>query len=319
MRASAIAVLTSALALFSVDCANALDRNGNGAGSSQPKPQSSRQTYRGYFLDLSQIAGRQDFGLVTDALRRQIDIVESVGLSPRVLTFFRTIPIVADEMACTGAKVLTSACYGSAAPVRPGQLRSATVWDGGKEQWTNPDPVTLAEDRRRGVVMVRPLPISAREPVILHEMLHAYHAQMMPEGYQNSWVLGFYDRTKSNALYPSDAYVLTNEKEFFAVTASIFLYGQGDKEPFTRSNIKEKQPDYYRYLTWLFGLDPERSPAAAPTASAPMADPAPSRTQAAAGAQTPVLTPPPLQLSGGSIAPVGSGANTGSHGPYPLH
>lgn len=299
MRASAVAVLTSALALFSVDCANALDRHGNGAGSNQPKPQASRQTYRGYFLDLSQIAGRQDFGLVADELRRQIDIVESVGLSPRVLTFFRTIPIVVDEMACTGAKVLTSACYGSAAPVRPGQLRSATVWDGGKEQWTNPDPVTLAEDRRRGVVMVRPLPMGAREPVILHEMLHAYHAQMMPEGYQNSWVLGFYDRTKSNALYPSDAYVLTNEKEFFAVTASIFLYGQGDKEPFTRSNIKEKQPDYYRYLTWLFGLDPDRSPAAAPTASAPMADPARSSTQAAAvGTQPPVLTPPQLQLSG---------------------
>jgi len=188
---------------------------------------------------------------------------------------------------------------GSAAPVRPGQLRSATVWDGGKQQWTNPDPVTLAEDRRRGVVMVRPLPMGAREPVILHEMLHAYHAQMMPEGYQNSWVLGFYDRTKSNTLYPSDTYALTNEQEFFAVTASIFLYGQGDKEPFTRSNIKEKQPDYYRYLTWLFGLDPDRSPAAAPTASAPMADPARSSTQAAAvGTQPPVLTPPQLQLSG---------------------
>ena len=35
-----------------------------------------------------------------NALRRQVDIVEDVGLSPRVLEFFHTIPISVNELAC---------------------------------------------------------------------------------------------------------------------------------------------------------------------------------------------------------------------------
>jgi hypothetical protein len=235
----------------------------------------NRVTYRGHFFDLSEIAGRQDFAALADALRHQLDIVESVGLSPRVLKFFHTVPIVVDEMACLGSedpKLQAAACYGPHAPERAQRTpRGATFWDSESSQWTNADPVSLAEDTHLGVVMVRPIMLGAssrqvEEPVILHELLHAYHNKMMPQGVINPAVLLHYNLAKS--LYPAEAYLLTNEREFFAVTASVFLYGKDGKEPFARANLKQKQPDYFKYLVWLFGFDPDRGPNASPVASA---------------------------------------------------
>jgi hypothetical protein len=234
-------------------------------------------TYRGYAFDLSEIAARQDFAVMTDALRHQLDIVETVGLSPRVLKFFHTVPILVDEMACLGSehpKLQAAACYGPRAPERAQRTsRGATAWDSENFRWTNPDPVSLAEDTHIGVVMVRPIMLGAssrqaQEPVILHELLHAYHNKMMPQGVKNPAVLLHYNLAKSDQLYPAEAYLLTNEREFFAVTASVFLYGKDGKEPFTRANLKQKQPDYFKYLVWLFGFDPDRAPNASPVASA---------------------------------------------------
>jgi len=104
MRALLVALPLSILTLFPV--------SGN-AGDARPlqiatvsaseKDQSttpSSETYRGYFFDLSAIAGRQNFTVMADALRHQIDIVEGVGLSPHMLEFFHTIPISVNEVAC---------------------------------------------------------------------------------------------------------------------------------------------------------------------------------------------------------------------------
>src|SRR5712692_4177316 len=63
----------------------------------------NEKSYRGYYFDLSEIAGRKDSAVTADALRHQLDIVESVGLSPHLLQFFHSIPIVADEAACMDA------------------------------------------------------------------------------------------------------------------------------------------------------------------------------------------------------------------------
>jgi hypothetical protein len=236
----------------------------------------NEKRYRDYYYDLSEIVGRKDFAVTAGALRHQIDIVESVGLSPHVLQFFHSIPIVADEAACLDTPPILDlpgrplACYGPSAPdhVKSPQRkpREATVWDREKVQWTNPDPVDLAEDTARGVVMLRPPMLDLQQPVMLHELLHAYHARMMPRGVQNPSILLYYKVAKSQHLYPDDAYLLTNEKEFFAVTASVFLYGKDG--PITRLGIKEKQPDYFKYLVWLFGFDPDPAPGATPVASA---------------------------------------------------
>jgi len=231
------------------------------------------QTYHGYTLELSAVQDRQDIAALTDTLRRQLDLVESVGLSTRVLKFFRTLPVVVDEAACVpseDAKLRPSACYGPFAPLRSQQIRGATFWDNDKGQWVNPDTIGLAEDTRLGVVMVRPSALQPsspekERPVLLHEFLHAYHAKMLPEGFSNAVIVSQYKVGKG--IYPSEAYLAANEKEFFAVTASVFLYGKETIEPFTRAKIREKQPEYYNYLVWMFGFDPEHKEGVAPLAS----------------------------------------------------
>jgi hypothetical protein len=228
----------------------------------------SGETYRAYVLHLSQIAGRKDFAKIVDALRRQLDLVERAPLSPRVLNFFHTVPIVADELACLEKELPAAACYGPAAPERAQHgPHEFTVWDSKKSEWTNSDPVVLASEARGGVVMFRPH-LNAQSPTMLHELLHAYHARMMPEGYRNQGILFYYNAAKGKKLYAADEYLMTNEKEFFAVTATVFLCGKDSKEPFTRSNLKEKQPDYFKYLIWLFEVDPDRAASATPIASA---------------------------------------------------
>ena len=108
----------------------------------------------------------------------------------------------------------------------------------------------------------------AQDPVMLHEFLHVYHARLMPQGFDNRGINAYYGEAKSKNLYGKDAYVIKNNREFFAVTASIFLVGNdATHEPNTRAQLKEKQPDYYKYLVGVFGFDPE-VPAVSPLASA---------------------------------------------------
>lgn len=271
MRALLLTSLLSILTLFpSLGHAGAVTRQIEASDNEKVETAGSNyQTYRGYVYDLSENAGRQDSTAMADGLRQQLDIAESVGLSPLVLNFFHKVPIVANELACL-EKQAAVACYASSAPKRSqGGPRGLTVWDSQKAQWTNPDAVALAEDTGSGVVMIRPsLMRYAKDPVMLHELLHAYHAQLLPNGFRNEGVLRHYNFAKSKQLYPADTYALTNEREFFAVTASVFLFGKdSEHEPFTRENLKQKQPEYFKYLVGLFGVDPDRA-GATPIASA---------------------------------------------------
>jgi hypothetical protein len=291
MRALLLALPLSILTLFpsSGDAGDARPREI--AVSDSGKDQSANPkggTYHGYFLDLSEIAGQQNYTSIANSLQHQLDIVDGVGLSPRVLKFFHSVPVVIDEFGClegytaaaddkkpTDKKLtLAAACYNPTG--RPQRLqdkqRDVSVWVDEKSEWTNSDPLAQAVDTHRGVVLVRPIMLGvssrqAQEPLILHELLHAYHAKIMPQGVKNPAVLFHYNFAKDEKLYPDDAYLMTNEREFFGVTASVFLYGKDGKEPFTRSKIYEKQPDYYQYLVWLFGFDPG-APSATPFASA---------------------------------------------------
>jgi hypothetical protein len=226
-------------------------------------------SYHGYIYDLSQSADRKDSDKIVANLKHQLDLVDAAGFSPRVLRFFHSIPIIASETECLeiGAGW---ACYGLVVPDRDAHgTYNVTMWDHDKQQWVNPDPVELAVDSGLGVIMVRPFMSTYNdEPVLLHEFLHAYHARLMPQGFDNLGVKGYYAEAKSKNLLPKKAYALFNHREFFAVTASIFLAGKDSvHDPFTRAALKQKMPDYYKYLVGVFGLDPE-NPNGTPVASA---------------------------------------------------
>jgi hypothetical protein len=240
------------------------------------------ETYRGYIFDLSENADRRDSDAMADAFRRQLDVVESAGLSPKVLQFFHSVPIIASEMTCLdeGAGI---ACYGPVSPERNQRMSSSfTTWDEGKLRWTNPNFVDLAADAGPGVIMVRPIMMKhAEDPVLLHEFLHAYHGKLMPQGFDNLGIRAYHAEAMSKQVFSKEEYAMKNHKEFFAVTASIFLVGQESMhEPKTRARLKEKLPKYYKYLVELFGFDPDPSnvtPVASTSSPAPQsADAAPS-------------------------------------------
>ncbi|TYO62603.1 hypothetical protein FXV83_31820 [Bradyrhizobium hipponense] len=254
MRVALLLTATIIGALF----ANPCNAGPPEADAAQPLPPGF-QSYRGYMFDLSENSDRKDVDKLTDNLKRQIDVVEGAGLSPRVLRFFRTVPIVASELACLDEGAAT-ACYGRVAPnVERRVPRMLTVWDHDKQQWTNPNAVDLAVDSGLGVIMLRPdMMRYEKEAVLLHELLHAYHARLLPDGYDNKGVRAYYAYAKSKDVLPKEAYALKNHMEFFAVTASIFLAGKSEfHDPKSRETLREKMPDYYKYLVGVFGFDPD--------------------------------------------------------------
>jgi hypothetical protein len=253
MRALLLALPLSILTLFpGSGNANAGDRH-QIAVSDSGKDQSANpkgETYHGYVLDLSKIAGQQNYTPIVNSLKLQLDIVEGVGLSPRVLKLFHSVSVVVDEFGCLESTVAGD----HKKPTLPAVCYNATG---------RPSRLQLAENTDRGVVMVRTRVLSPERPVLLQGMLHAYHAQILPGGLRNRSIWFYYEIAKG--LYPYEA--VSDEREFFAVTASVFLSGKADGGV-TRSDIKQKQPDYFNYLAWLFEFDPDHAQSGTPVASA---------------------------------------------------
>ena len=172
-------------------------------------------TYRGITVDISAAQGQPDIEDVVASLKHQIDIVVECGAKPEILIFFRSQPVA----------------------VKPGH------GDGGghfssKEAGVTVDAAVDAPEK----------------PVLLHELLHAYHFRVLPGALQNLDLVGFYGTAKQNELYPPDAYVLKNVQEYFAVTGSLYLWGNVDRPPNNRATLREKQPVYYQWLGDLFGV-----------------------------------------------------------------
>jgi hypothetical protein len=95
---------------------------------------------------------------------------------------------------------------------------------------------------------------AAEKPIVLHELLHAFHFYAMSGGFRNPDLLAFYDRARNRQVYPQDAYLLKNVQEFFAVTASLYLWGNVDRPPNTREKLRAAQPMYYAWLGDFFGV-----------------------------------------------------------------
>jgi hypothetical protein len=93
-----------------------------------------------------------------------------------------------------------------------------------------------------------------QKPIVLHELLHAYHYYVIPGGFRNSDILTFYHRAVDNQLYRNDAEVLKNVQEYFAITASLYLWGHVARPPFTRENLQARQPLYYQWLAQFFDV-----------------------------------------------------------------
>ncbi|MBB2698230.1 hypothetical protein EFD56_11745 [Rhizobium phaseoli] len=88
------------------------------------------------------------------------------------------------------------------------------------------------------------------KPIILHELLHAYNDRMLPGGFDNPDIREFFDNGRE--LWPTDSYMMSNSHEFFAVTASVYLFGDIERPPHSRNELRKNQPRYYQWLATLF-------------------------------------------------------------------
>lgn len=170
--------------------------------------------HHGFVINLTRIEGKEKTDTVLAAVKRQIEIVETVGLAEEVLKFFRSVPIL--------------------------MLPDSTGTPG-------------LYSKRNKRVALKYLDLAPTKPILLHEFLHAYHDQIMAGGYENADIMHYYEMALQRYRMSKSEYFLSNEKEFFAVTASIYLYGSIKRAPFDRATIKTAQPLYWTYLEGLFG------------------------------------------------------------------
>jgi hypothetical protein len=168
--------------------------------------------YRGFHVDLSGARGTMPDVKMIDAVKRQIDIVEQVKLKPGVVAFMRSVKV-----------------------------------------WANPKKTGLGPGHysHKTGIDLQMAQLDPKKPILLHELLHAFHDQQLPNGFANADVEKFYQRGGA-ADWPKDSYMMSNAHEFFAVTASVYLYGDIPRPPESRKQLRDKQPQYYQWLAELF-------------------------------------------------------------------
>ena len=90
-------------------------------------------------------------------------------------------------------------------------------------------------------------------PVLLHEMLHAYQAVRMSTAGDLRVRLAYLEALILPD-YAGGGYMLTNVHEFWAMTASVALWGKAARPPSVRATVRRAQPEYYAWIVQEFGL-----------------------------------------------------------------
>jgi len=169
-------------------------------------------SYRGWRVDASRALKGQSPATTIRKLQKQIDIVEQVGLSPQVLAFMRAIPII------------------GVAPVAPDQGRYVHGMG----------------------LFIRPKGLDDKHPVLLRQLLYAYMDEKLPGGFGNPMAERLRAEAAAKHVWPKGATMLHGGPDFFAMTATAYLYGAITSEPYTRADLKRTQPDAYQWLADLF-------------------------------------------------------------------
>lgn len=165
-----------------------------------------------------------------ESLFKQIDIIESAALPRAVLDAMKQTPVVIDP-----------------------ELRG------------NPGIFAI----RDGVasVYVQPIEFPLNKPILLHEFLHAYHFRVIH--LDRLEILEEFQLVKHSSLFPArfqSAHFLENAKEFFAVTGTLYLFGNIQQPPFDCTVLSRLRPQYLKFLADQFG--PPRCPGLADATSA---------------------------------------------------
>ena len=175
---------------------------------------SAAGAHEGFRIDQSKQALPPE---VMASLNAQLDVVMSAGLPPQVLDAMKKTTIVVDP-----------------------DLRG--------------NPGMFAVRGGVGAVYVRPIVFASNRPILLHELLHAYHFNVLGMGRPE--IRQEYARVKNAHLFPArfqTAHFLENDKEFFAVTATLYLFGDIQQPPFSCTALSKLDAAYLAFLDAQFG------------------------------------------------------------------
>jgi hypothetical protein len=100
----------------------------------------------------------------------------------------------------------------------------------------------------------------AKHPyVILHELAHAYHDQVL--GFDDAAIRAAFESAKQQGIYSQvllhtgkqvEHYALSNHKEYFAESTEAYL-GVNDFYPFVRAELNQHDPRMYQLLQKVWG------------------------------------------------------------------
>ncbi len=101
--------------------------------------------------------------------------------------------------------------------------------------------------------------------LLLHELAHAYHDQVVKEGFGNAELKTAYERARDSGSYDSvarfdgnktvtdKAYGMNDAKEYFAESSEAF-FGKNDFYPFNREELKAHDPHMHNLVKKLWGV-----------------------------------------------------------------
>lgn len=176
--------------------------------------------YHGFAIDDHLLDSGQKASFAAEpaaSVIEQLNIVEAAGLPPAILEFFKKTRIVIDPA-----------------------IRG--------------NPGMFSERDGEGAVRIQPIVFPANRPIMLHELLHAYHFYVL--SLKNPAIRDGYDAASRAGTYPAkyqQAHFLQNAKEYFAVTSTIYLFGKIQQPPFTCAILAKSDPAYMAFLEKTFG------------------------------------------------------------------
>jgi hypothetical protein len=100
--------------------------------------------------------------------------------------------------------------------------------------------------------------------VVLHELAHAYHDQIL--GFDHPGIVAAWKKFRGGRKYTSvltsygplrEHYGLTNEKEFFAEMTETY-FGSNDFHPFVAGQLKMEEPEIFALMAEIWGPLPDK-------------------------------------------------------------
>jgi hypothetical protein len=167
--------------------------------------------YHGWHVDASHVPGLTEESVMSP-VKKQIDAIETRGIAQDIVEFMRTVPLHAEKASRDAAPAHYS----------------------GREQG-----IDFQLDA-----------LDPKKPVLLHELLRAFHEQKLRSS--DTVINDAYQASRASGVWPTDSAMMKSAQEFFAATATVYLAGAIDTPPFTPGRLHEAQPEYWKWLGEVF-------------------------------------------------------------------